>query len=259
MAKQRKNKIIPIILIVIIAVCVGKNLIIKMGTQAGVKAVTGLSLKIGKFHVGVFDTKVHIKEFQLQNPKGYQDRIMVDIPEVYVDYRLLPIFTGKVHLDEIRFHLKEFVVVKNADGTSNLDSLKVVQDSSKKEKKDAPKKDAPKKKTKVQIDNLSLRIDKVILKVYNEDGKAKVKEFNINLNEVYKDIKSFEDIAALIVFKIATKTTIGSIVNLDVDGLGDMFSGSLGSATDAAVQAQKAVNSTKDKLKGLIKNPFGKE
>ena len=52
----------------------------------------------------------------------------------------------------------------------------------KKEKKDAPKKDAPKKKTKVQIDNLALRIDKVILKEYTEDGEVKIKEFNINLN-----------------------------------------------------------------------------
>ena len=89
--------------------------------------------------IGIFKTLIGINELQLYNPSGFVDELMFDVPEIYVDYDLGAFMKGRTHLEEVRLHLKEFIVVKNEAGELNLDSLKVVKeeeviDKDKKEK-----------------------------------------------------------------------------------------------------------------------------
>ncbi len=123
---KRKIIIIPAIVFgILIVLFIGKNMIIKTSVTTGVKAVTGLKLKIGSMNVGVFKSLLGINELQLYNPAGFEDKLMVDLPEIYVDYNMGAIMGGKVHLEEVRLHLKEFIVVKNEEGELNLDSLNI--------------------------------------------------------------------------------------------------------------------------------------
>ncbi len=124
-----KKPVVAIVGIIAILVVLSfvKNVIIKASVEAGVKAVTGLPLKMGSMNVGIARTLVGIKSLKLYNPKGFQDKVMLSMPEIYVDYNLAPIFKGKIHLQEMRINLEEFLVVKNKDGKVNVDSLKVVQ------------------------------------------------------------------------------------------------------------------------------------
>ncbi|MDB4349548.1 hypothetical protein OAA99_01180, partial [Omnitrophica bacterium] len=114
------------VIAILLVLSVVKNMVVKAAVEAGVEAVTGLPLKMKSLNVGIVRTLVGIKSLTLFNPKGYPDEVMLTMPEVYVDYNLLPIFKGKVHLQEMRINLKEFAVIKNKKGEVNLDSLKVV-------------------------------------------------------------------------------------------------------------------------------------
>ena len=85
----RKIITIPaIVLVVIIALFFGKNMIIKTSVTTGVKAMTGLKLSIRSMNVGVFKSLIGINELQLYNPSGFKDKLMMDLPEIYVDYNL---------------------------------------------------------------------------------------------------------------------------------------------------------------------------
>ena len=64
---------------------------------------------------------------------------MVDLSEIYVDYNLGAIMGGKVHFEEVRLHLKEFVDVKNEAGELNLNSLRAVKEADEKGKVDEKK------------------------------------------------------------------------------------------------------------------------
>lgn len=270
-------KRISIIIIVILALLAGlifaKNIIAKNAVSAGVKAIAGLNLSMKSMDVGIFKSLIRIKELKLYNPSGFPDKLMLNMPEIYVDYNLGAFFKKKVHFEEIRLNLKEFVVVKNEKGELNLNALKVVQD--KKEKKVSQEKKEKTKMPEFKIDVLELKIGKVIFKDYSQGTQLKIKEFNVNIDERYENITNAYAFASLIVTKALMNTTIGSLANFDLGLLKEGVSKTLKKATEAAVgvvdkdleadvvgTGAKAEGVAKEKVKkaaDTIKNilPFG--
>lgn len=254
-----------------------KNTIVKVSVEKGVNVVTGLKLGIKSMNVGVIKTLVGIKGLTLYNPKGYKDKVMLDMPEIYVQYDLPAILKGDVHLQEMRIDLKEFVVVKNEKGELNLNALNVVKDQ-KGEKKAGPatKGDAP----SIRIDSLRLKIGKVVYKDYSGGGEPKVQEFNINLDEEYSNIDDPTKLVNLIVVKALMNTTIAKLTNFDLNGLkgtigdtlktaqevlgsagavGEQLAGMTGEAGKTVSEATEAVSNTaKDLIQGITL-PFGGE
>ena len=261
-------------LIFVLIIIVGKNIIVKAAVTTGVKAVTGLSLKIKKMKIGLVSTLIDIKELKLYNPKGFEDPVMVDIPEVYVNYRMGAFFKKKVHLEEVRLYLKEFVVVKNKEGKLNLDSLTSIGAAKEAKEGVEEKKEDTKKKPKtappqIQIDLLKLKIDKVYYKDYSQGGPPSVKEFNVNIDATYENITDPQALVNVIVIKALANTTISSLTNFDlgplteglkgsVKGAGDIISGLAGNTMDVGKDvgesAKGTIKNTVDNLKNL--NPL---
>ncbi len=78
---KRKIIIIPaIVFAVLIALFIGKNMIIKTSVTTGVRAMTGLKLNIRSMNVGVFKSLIGINELRLHNPDGFEDELMIDLP-----------------------------------------------------------------------------------------------------------------------------------------------------------------------------------
>jgi len=113
------------------------------------------------------------------------------MPEIYVDYDLPAIFKGKVHLEEMRLNMNEFVVVKNEKGELNLDALKVVQAQKEGKKPEAKAKEGG-KIPEIQIDTLKLKVGKVVYKDYSGGGNPTVREFKVNLDEELANLILFE-------------------------------------------------------------------
>jgi hypothetical protein len=250
--KRKAIKIPAIVLVIIIALFIGKNMIIKTSVTTGVKAVTGLKLSIKSMNVGVFKSLIGINGLQLHNPEGFEDKLMVDLPEIYVDYNLGAIMGGKVHLEEVRLHLKEFTVVKNEAGELNLDSLKVVkaEEDEKGGEEGTEKDDGEKEKTKmpdIQIDLLELKIDKVIYKDYSKGTSPKVKEFNVNIDERYENITDPQSFVRLIIVKALKNTTIASLANFDIGKLQKGLTETVRKTTEKALETPgKALEAGKD-------------
>ena len=260
----RKIITIPaIVLVVIIALFFGKNMIIKTSVTTGVKAMTGLKLSIRSMNVGVFKSLIGINELQLYNPSGFKDKLMMDLPEIYVDYNLGAIMGGKAHLEEVRLNLKEFIVVKNEAGELNLDSLRVVKET---EGEEAEKDDSKKEKTEmpdIQIDLLALKIGKVIYKDYSKGGSPKVREFNVNIDERYENITDPQSFVRLIIVKALKNTTIASLANFNIGklqkGLTDTVRKTAEKAMEAPVKAVEAgKNLIEEKAAETAKETVGK-
>ena len=82
------KKIVVLILIVVllfVGLYVAKDLIAKSVLTGGVKAITGLKLSIGRMNVGILNTLIGVKEMKLYNPPDFVDKLMVDMPEIYID------------------------------------------------------------------------------------------------------------------------------------------------------------------------------
>jgi hypothetical protein len=232
----------------LIALFIAKNMIIKTSVTTGVRAVTGLKLSIRSMNVGVFKSLIGINELQLHNPQGFEDKLMVDLPEIYVDYNLGAIMGGKAHFEEVRLNLKEFIVVKNEAGELNLDSLRVVKEAEGVE--DPEKSDTGKEKTEmpdIQIDLLELKIDKVIYKDYSKGTPPKEKVFNVKIDEQYENITNPQSFIRLIIFKALKNTTIASLTNFDLGKLQSGISGTVKKTTEMAQEAtDKALEAGKN-------------
>ncbi len=280
--KRYLTIIVAVVAVVFIAAFV-KDIIIKTSVEKGIELVTGLKLNIGGFSVGILKPIVDIKNLKLLNPPEFPDRTMVDMPEIYVKYDLPAIIGGKIHLPEVRLALKEFVVVKNANGKLNLDALRTVR--AEKEGRATFQK-APGKAPEIKIDVLKLSIGKAVYKDYSKGGAPDVKEFNINLNESYTNVDNPYALVSLIVVKALTNTSIANLTNFDLKGLQDTIGDTLasaqkiastavttaqttiattqekvkevaGTATETAKKAEDTIKQTADVVKDIFKNPFG--
>lgn len=235
---MKKPIVVAVVVIaVLLAVSVVKDVAIKTAVEKGAEFVTGLRLTTSGFNVGILRSIVSIKNLKLYNPKGFVDPVMVDMPEVYVDYDLPAIFGGTMHLREARINLAEFMVVKNKDGKLNLDSLKAI--TAQKQGKAAQ--DQSGKPMKMKIDLLKLKIGKAVYKDYSAGGAPSVKEFNIGIDDTYTNIDNPNTLVSLIVVKALTGTAIGSLANFDVGSLSSSVTGSLASAQKAVAAAQATV------------------
>ncbi|MBI4116008.1 MAG: hypothetical protein HY447_05505 [Candidatus Omnitrophica bacterium] len=248
-----------IMLIVIGGFLLARNVIAKAAVENGVRFITGLKLNMQSLDIGLAGTSLGIQDLRIFNPQGYQDKIMLDMPEIYVNYELKPFFQKRVHLEEIRVHLKEFVIVKNEKGELNLDSLKAVR--SQKREAIAEKSGKPKAKEKgkapdIQIDEFKLRIEQVYYKDYSRGGKPSVKKFNINLSESYSNITDPNAIVNLIVVKALMSTGLATLTNFDVSLLQSSLYDTLGSsrriAAEAVTSAQGTLGLTAEQAKELI-------
>ncbi|MCK5393542.1 MAG: hypothetical protein KAI91_04330 [Candidatus Omnitrophica bacterium] len=266
---MKKVGIIFVFIIFIIGVVVSaRNIIVKNGVSVGIKAITGLKLEMESLKIGLVDTSIDINNLKIFNPQEYSDRVMLDMPDIYIDYNLGDFFKKKVHLEEVRLNLKELVVIKNKKGELNLNALNVISDK-KEEKTDKDKK--KKEMPELKIDLLKLKIGKVIYKDYSKSDVPSIKEFNINIEETFKDVLNAKALVRIILTKALMKSGISGLINLD---LGDLTNGALGvikggtdllkgtaNITTQVVEdlGKTTIDTLKDTSEGLKKLlPFGK-
>ncbi|MBU1086794.1 MAG: AsmA family protein [Candidatus Omnitrophica bacterium] len=268
MLKKIVIGIVGFLLVLVIVFVVGRNMIVKAAVTTGVKVVTGLNMQVESMNIGLMNTLLGINGLVLYNPADFEDKVMMDLPEIYVDYDLGALLKKKVRLSEVRLNLKEFIIVKNKKGVLNLDSLTAVQTAKKTEpvKKDQPKA-APAEKLQIQIDLMKLKIGKVIYKDYSKAGAPSIQEFNVNIDEQYENITDPEAVVRIIVVKALTDKTLSRLTNFKLGSLTDSLQGTVkdagklvgdiaGDALNVGGTTTDAVKNTTKKLKSLL--PFGK-
>lgn len=232
--KKRPLVIVAIVTASLVGLVLLKNLVAQAALIGGMKALTGLRVSVGGIQVGLLRTSIGIRGVRIANPRGFSDPVMVDLPELYVNYRLLPLLGGRVHLEEVRLHLREVVVEKNAAGQLNLSSVKAVRQAQTEPAKPAPSSNKP---TPLQIDVLHLQIGKVIYKDYTAGPQPRVQEFIVNVNERYEHITNPQTLVSVIVVKTLAKTTIARLANFDVGALRGQAEDVLRGATTLATHA----------------------
>ncbi|MCM8794602.1 MAG: hypothetical protein NC819_02200 [Candidatus Omnitrophica bacterium] len=246
-----KKKMLLVLCFAVVILVVGRNALASAVISGGFRAVTGLRMGM-KLNLGLFNSSVSVKELKLYNPDGFPDKVMLEMPEIHVKYNPVAIFSGTVHLREVRLHVEEFLVERNEKGKLNLDSLKFVQRS----KKEPPKKKpaATAQRGGFRLDTLDLKIDRVIFKDYSKGMPPRVEEFRLALNERYENIWSLEAVASIILVKAVANTAITRLTGFNVGPLIGSVEDTLKEATSMATDAiglgfeagSKTLDATKD-------------
>ena len=248
---------IVVLVMLLVVLSFAKNIIAKTILSSSIKTLTGLGLQIRTINIGILKTLVDIQDLKILNPQGFPEKVMVDVPNIFIDYDLSALLKKKIHLNQLKLNLKELIVVQNEKGQLNLDSLKVAR--AKKEKKPV-KKPEKTKMPDIQIDELRLKIGKVIYKDYLKAPHPAIREFKVNIDERYENITDPRALVNLVVVKALTKTTISSLVHFDLwpfkketTEIFDKTTGALGKGIEKT--ADETVEKVAEELKKLL--PFG--
>ncbi len=227
------------------ALFLARGWIVRSTLAAGVRAVTGLGLQIRRLDISLLKGRVSAREVQLLNPRGFDEPVMADLPELTVEADLPAFLRGKTHLQQLTVDLRRFNVVKDADGRLNLDALASVQ-------KAKEKKPAPKPKREFRIDRLHLKVGTV---TYRDDSGGKpgpVREFPVNLDERHENITDPAALGALIVSRALLKTTVARLAQFDLAVLQD-YAGTLQQAGEKALETVGgAVEGALDRFRKVI-------
>ncbi|MCX7847227.1 MAG: AsmA family protein [bacterium] len=252
-------RVVVFIFVIAVVLVVARNHILPPVIAAGVKAATGLGVRIGSMDIGLGSTYVDIQQLRLLNPPGFVDPVMVEAPQIKVDYDLRALLRKKLHLHSVVFALEEVLIVRNADGRLNLEALKALRERG--QPPAEPRREG--KKMALEIDELTVRIGKITIKDYTGGGAPRVQEIVLNVDERFTDITDVNELTVALVMKIVTRAGVAGILNLDVRGLASLglteaakaAGGLLGGAvTNVGKEPVEAVRDAADALKKVL--PF---
>jgi len=114
-----------LVLAVVLAVIFFLSLdsILRVVIQHNLRAQTGMEAEIGKFHLGLLEPVVDIKNLQLFNSADFGGTPFLNIPEIHVEYDRAALAKNQIHITLLRFNLGELDIVKNEAGQTNLFAL----------------------------------------------------------------------------------------------------------------------------------------
>ena len=247
--------ILIIFLFVVAALIAGRNLIVKASIVKGIEAAAGVGVQIEKVDIGLFSSYVNIDSLKVYNPSEFTDRLMLDIPQIYVDYDLAGFLNNKVHLKKLKIEIKELSAVLNEKGKLNFNSLALI----------LPK-PSGQKPPEIKIDELSLKIGKVRYKGNFPAIGTKIMEFTPNIDETFNNVTNPSQVAGDILKRILARIGISDFAKFDIGDqvtqIKQQAQAALGKSVEETKSTAKELESTAkqelEKTKADLKNIFSK-
>jgi hypothetical protein len=95
----------------------------------------GLKADIGSVQVGLKSTTLTLKNLRVHNSSEFGGGIMLDLPEVHLEYDSTAIGQGRLKFKTLRLNLAEVAVVENKEGRTNFQVLQERQKQAEKKKR----------------------------------------------------------------------------------------------------------------------------
>ncbi|HTS19374.1 MAG TPA: hypothetical protein VMP11_17490 [Verrucomicrobiae bacterium] len=210
-----------------------RNVIARWSVEYGAKKVTGFPLTLGSVDLEPFSSKVDVHDLKLMNPPEFTEPMFVDMPELYVSYRLPSFFTGAPHINDMLINIKQLVIVKNKTD-SNVQKLKGILEPP-----------GNTNSTKYAVDKLRIHVGTVTIKDYSRP-KPSERDIKLNLDRTYNNITDSTDISKLVLL-----TVLGNVHLPDIGVNANDLKKNLGDVTN---QAGQALQGAGEALGGLFDN-----
>lgn len=233
--KKFLGSLLIIVLAAVVFLIVAKDWVLKAAIEQFATRLTGFETKLDDLKYD-FPSTLSLKGLEIQNPAGFNQKIFVNIPEIYVSLVFRELVQGKrIHLRKMLLNIQEVNIEKRPDGVSNVELLSSVGGSA---SKPAAQEPASAGEMKAGIPFLLETLELTVRNVSFEDrsgilGAAPVvpKKLSVDLNlqkEVFSDIQDPAVLVNLIVVKILNSATLGRLLNIDPQKLlGENLSGAL--------------------------------
>ena len=191
-------RLVLLAVVLVVIFFLSLDTILRVVMENRIRAQTGMDAKIGKFHLGLTEPVVTIKNLKLYNSPEFGGTPFLDIPEIHIEYDRLALAKHEIHLTLMRFTLGELDIVKNEAGQTNIFSLGVTLPDKKSSGAAAAefKKQTGFEFKSIDVLNVSVSTAKYIDLKDQRNNRAQKIDIQ---NQVIKNVTSGADLAGLAV------------------------------------------------------------
>jgi hypothetical protein len=186
---KKPNCILMILLGAILALtlllAVSHNLLIKAALGPAVRRMSGFDASLREIDVGLFSSRIELKDLRVVNPPDFIEPLMLEAPEIHAEYNLVSMMSRRREFPEVGIRIAQVVVVKNARGESNLGRLLSGKNGAGPEHGQA---------SRNHFGKFDLRLARVILIDFTKMnyGQPQRREITLNFHGTYHDLLDTE-------------------------------------------------------------------
>jgi hypothetical protein len=212
-----------------------KNLIVRRLLEKGTENTLGLRIAMDDLDVALLGTHLRIKDLRIYNPAGFEEKEMAYVPLIYIVCDPAEYFKSKkLHFYFFDLNVERFNIVKNKEGSVNIEQIKCVKSKEQLRSK---------KKTSFYIEIFRLNLGDIYYIDHSKGYIPKPKIYHLGIkDETFSNIDSPDDITKLVILKVLENTEIGKLINLSIIPFASDMS-------DVVVLTGKTVKAT---IKGLL-------
>ena len=184
-------------LIAVLAVLLGlavlglvfRDPILKLAARKRVQASTGMRVEIAKLKTGLRTAAIQIEGFKLHNYPEFGDSVLLDAPDLLVEFDSELAAQGKLRFKQLRVNLAELNIIRDAAGRWNIE--KVEKEMT--ERNAARTNRNERRLVFAGIDQLRLTIGRISYTDLQKPSRSR--EFAVNIrDELVRGIQTDEDL-----------------------------------------------------------------
>lgn len=212
--------------------------------EKAVRYETGLDVRIGDVDIGILDPGITIRNLVVFNPQGFPAQPFVALP--LISARVVPssIFSDTVRMREVRIHLSQASIYKNAQGKLNAT---VISEMFSTPSDPSTAGAADSKTKKIHIDRLLLSLGSI--RYFGEKTDNPLVSLDVNIQD--KEFRNVSDLKSVI--RAVTQEVLQGALGIGI--VKTAISASLGILTgtsDATLETGKAtIHTAKTAVKKL--------
>lgn len=192
-------RLLILAIVLVVALLLLKDTLAKAALEYQVRRSTGLEVRTTRVEAGLGQSSLAIEGLKLFNPADFGGGLLLDVPELYLDYDRDALIDGRLRFRLVRLALKELQIVRSSAGKTNVASLVGLAQEA------APWTAHPAGRDLVfdGIDALNLSVGTVRYTDLAQPSRSRV--LNLNLEgEIFENLRTESD-AILVLFKLAVR------------------------------------------------------
>ena len=255
MAGQKVRIALFVVVLLLTALILGHNTLIKWTVDAALERALGVELRMDSFSAGITRSVVEVDNFIVMSPEGFENEPMMKASHIYADYELGPLLDKEIHLTYLKLDAGEIVVMKNRQGKVNIEEIKKALERGRKPQNRGEKSGNGKRGENngplFEIDLLVMSLGKIVFKDYSTGKSPRIKTIPFSFTEAqFKDIRSNDIYASMALLASASQFYPQGLSTV----LGD--SSGLGKSADKAGKTlKKAGRNLSKQLKKALRKP----
>ncbi len=110
-----------VVLLGLLLIC--RNSLARPLVEKEIRRATGLNAILGRVNIGLTAPTLYVENLRLLNTAEFGGAILMDVPELWVEYDWTALRSRTVRLRAVRVNISQMNVIRNKDGRCNLLAL----------------------------------------------------------------------------------------------------------------------------------------